>query len=150
MILVAVVAISSIGIMLFYNPDNSMLSELNSLLSQRFYFWNLYASTYPPTLFGRNFEGLAVPENPFVGSSAGFVTDNVFCYIALHLGIIPLLIFTGIAIATLFTGFKSEHCDAALLVFVAFLIFGFGESHSFWIGLNVSLLAIARCFETKT
>lgn len=149
MVLVVVIAISSIGIMLFYNPDNSLLSELNSLLSQRFYFWNLYASTYPPTLFGRNFEGLAVPQNPFVGSSAGFVTDNVFCYIALHLGMIPLLIFAGIAIATLFTGFKSERCDAELLVFVAFLIFGFGESHSFWIGLNISLLAIARCFETK-
>ena len=148
-VLFAIIVVSSIGIMLFYDPTNSLLSRLNSLLSERFYYWNLYASTYPPTLFGRNFEELVVPQTTFLDTSGAFITDNAYCFIALHLGIIPLLAFTGAATAVLFLAFKSGRCDAATLVFIAFLIFGFGESHSFWIGLNVSLLVATRCFDTK-
>lgn len=149
-VLFAIIVVFSIGIMLFYDPSNNLLNKLNSLLSERFYYWNLYASTYPPTLFGRNFEELVVPRTAFQDSSEAFITDNVYCFTALHLGIIPLLAFTGAAAAVLFMAFKSDRCDAATLVFIAFLIFGFGETHSFWIGLNISLLVVTRCLDTRT
>ncbi len=148
-VLFVAVVVSSVAIMLFYNSDSPLLSKLNLALSQRFYYWHLYETTYPPTLFGRNFAELAIPVAELPTVSDAFITDNAYCYTILHLGVIPFLLFVFAALAVLVRAYKAGRCDAALLAFVTFLVFGFGESHTFWIGLNVALLVFARFFDAR-
>lgn len=143
-----IIVVVSIAIMLFYDPNNALMSKFNSLLSRRFYYWNLYASSYPPTLFGRDFNELPIVMTVYLQTSILFMVDNVYCYTLLHLGILPFLFLTSLVVLTFFKCIKTGRCDVSVLAFVAFLVFGFSESHTFWIGMNVSLLLIAHCFDS--
>jgi hypothetical protein len=136
------VMVFSIFCMLFYNPDDSLFSDLNDLLSRRLYLSNAYYKLGGVTLFGNDYStyNTIYWEN---GKAYNFVVDNAYCHILLRYGIVAFIIFVGAFYSLFYTFVKEVRWDALSFALILMSVYAFTETLGIRVECNYFLISIA-------
>lgn len=123
LIFIPIIVVVTIIINIIYTPNNSFLSWLNNILSNRLYYANLGIKKYGFSLFGKDIitQGWGYNPNGFDWQFGYFYIDCGFLYVSLQYGIIYfLLVFIALYIFS-FSEYKTKRYLNVIIIFILFI-----------------------------
>ena len=142
-LLIAFIGLFAISMFLManYNPDNSLQSLLDRMLSGRLWFMHSYYLDSPLSLLGYSYEG-AVPRYSR-GIPYFFLVDNAYSYIYLRCGLVGTLIVL-VGVFRLVGRCRKERYNGVLLYgLIFFTLVAFVELSACQIACDFFLLAFS-------
>lgn len=137
-----IVVFFSIMKMVTYSDYVPMDRTLDHMLSGRLFLDNYFYKHFPIGVFGNDFQSV-VPFEWWGGTASGFLVDNAYCYLILHLGIIPTLIYTVIFVYGIIRTLRIRAIDEVGLGFFLMAFYGVCEALTLHVEYNYFLIAIS-------
>lgn len=131
----------SVLLMVFYNPNDISLVNLNHFLSYRLSYANHYYAHYSIAAIGSN-----IPQEVLMNTTSvlnGFIVDNAFCNLCLRSGFIPAVIFIGAWALVFVKAYKENYAGPCILALALWIAVAFSESTVLILSSNFGLIAIA-------
>lgn len=112
-----------------YDPNNSAMEWLNSLLTDRVYYMNYYVSFYPPLPFGQDLEG-ALTVGVF-GLVNQLILDNSWVYSLEVFGIAPTILLVLVTLFLIRDASFSRGSTPFPYLLILSAVFAFTEATAF-------------------
>lgn len=134
-------------LMYFYNPSVGWMSDFNSLLSSRPALMHFFSVTFPPSLFGFNFDGVPIR----FGSFDSFLVDNAYAHIVLESGILVAFLLSVAWILTMVQALRFHDLRPSVFGLIVFSFVAFSETAAFFICINFCLIGLSEAlYSTRT
>lgn len=137
----------SLFFMVNYDASNSLHSTIDKILTGRLSLAHEYYTRFPPSLFGTNFENVAIRNSGF---ESRLVVDNAYARLVILYGILPSAIWIGSFVALCIKGIKQDAFAVVFVFYGIMIILGFSESMTLAFTSNIALIALADLLPGST
>ena len=140
LITLVALCISSIWLMVYYDPSVSWMSKLNEFMSGRLDLAHYYYETYSVHLFGYDFSSM---QEAYKDIYTNFICDNAYAHVILQYGVIVFALVMFGYVYILLQSLIKVQLNPLVFGLIIFSVVAFSESGGLFICNNFCLIALS-------